>query len=530
LNQRKTQTRTFWQNEFKLTSQDVELISNRILEENNVLLLKEIALLLIQRYCDIEEQELLARQEGKLYQPKEHYELDDKVLFPQLGFQLGTVKQVRPGNHPDYDAFSIIEVQFKENSPLRAFVADFEYDHFLNRDADSALSDLQGIMQPDEIYQTHRTTIQARIRGSLNSNDDFIRFQDRYFLVDLLPDFQEGLFNIADAAIDINDGPLPVDNLIEQMGLAQDGEISEIIRFSVNCRLAADKRFDDVGPTNEVLWYLNRLEPIEIFEQPSRLQIQAVEYNADLFNQELYDLLADIDDDATYPEDIPEIGDEADFVTIALSYPYLRTGTLPLTPKTATFFPSSKFNPVLVEFIDGRTGDTFNGWVVNKYNYIFGLEDWYKKYNLPVGIFITLQRTETPQQVIIQFDTVRGQRDWIRQALVNNNIMAFRMNTGSIGYSYDELMMIGDDNQARTDQLWGRYKESKISVFETLCNVFPELAKLSPQSTVHAKTLYTAVNMVQRVGPGPIFHELISQPCFVDMEHGYWSFNPKLKE
>jgi hypothetical protein len=51
---------------------------------------------------------------------------------------------------------------------------------------------------------------------------------------------------------------------------------------------------------------------------------------------------------------------------------------------------------------------------------------------------------------------------------------------------------------------------------------------LSPQNTVHAKTIYSAVNMVRRCPPGPIFAELVRQPCFISMGENYWRFNASL--
>jgi len=60
--------------------------------------------------------------------------------------------------------------------------------------------------------------------------------------------------------------------------------------------------------------------------------------------------------------------------------------------------------------------------------------------------------------------------------------------------------------------------------------IFPELAKLNPQGTVHAKTLYSAVNVVRRCPPGPIFNELSTHACFIPMGHGYWTYDPSIED
>jgi hypothetical protein len=56
----------------------------------------------------------------------------------------------------------------------------------------------------------------------------------------------------------------------------------------------------------------------------------------------------------------------------------------------------------------------------------------------------------------------------------------------------------------------------------------PELIKISPQGTVHAKTIYSAVNVLRRIAPGPIFALLSTESCFVPMGGGYWTFDAAL--
>ena len=213
-----------------------------------------------------------------------------------------------------------------------------------------------------------------------------------------------------------------------------------------------------------------------------------------------------------------------------LNYPHRRVGTLPLTPKTKPIFPISYYNPVLFEFIDGRTGNTFPGWVVQEHNYVFGLEPWYQKNKLPVGAYITLKRTKNPMQIIVDFQATRAQRDWVRMANVVGNKLTFQMNPASINCQYDDLMVINEADTAKIDAFYIKAEEHGFAIYDLLCNLFPELSKLNPQSTVHAKTLYSAVNVIRRAGPGVIFQELISHPCFVPMNHGYWTFDPSLRD
>ncbi|HXV41615.1 MAG TPA: hypothetical protein VEC96_01010, partial [Anaerolineae bacterium] len=295
--QRKTQTPAYWQSQFTVSNKDVESIYNQILEENRIFKLDDIALTLVRRQCQAEE--LAARsefQQGKLYQPKESYAVGEQIVFPALDFAVGTVKQVRQGNHPVYGAFSVIDVNFENGNTTHEFAANFDQPHPLNLGSAQTLANLQGLMSPEEIYQTYKDFIRPKVKAVLEANHDFVSFHDQYFLRDLLPDFHEGLFNIADAAIDINNGPLSVDALIEQMGLAGEQDITDVLRFSVSYRLANDERFDDVGPTGQVLWYLERIEPPEAHHPPRRLQVANHQpYDASLFDDDLQALLAEID-------------------------------------------------------------------------------------------------------------------------------------------------------------------------------------------------------------------------------------------
>jgi hypothetical protein len=531
--QRKTQTPAYWQSQFTVSNKDIEFIYNQILEANRVFTLDEIALTLVRRQCQAEE--LAARsefQQGKLYQPKENYTVGEQVVFPALDFAVGTVKTVRPGQHPVHGTFNVIAVSFDNGGVMREFATNFDHPHPLNLDSNQSLASLQGLMSSEEIYQTYGDDfIRPKVEAVLANNNDFVKFHDQYFLRDLLLDFHEGLFNIADAAIDINNGPLSVDALIEQMGLAEGQDITDTLRFSVSYRLANDERFDDVGPTGQVLWYLERIEPSEAHHAPRRLQVDPGQsYSVNSFDEDLKALLAEIDDEATLPEDVPAIGPDTQSVTIVLNYPHRRVGTLPITPKTQSFFPTSYYNPVLFEFIDGRTGDVIPGWAVLNDKYVFGLEEWYTKNKLPVGAYINIKRTDNPMRVIVDYQTIRAQRDWVRTATVSGSKLVFQMSKEAISGKYDELMIIAESNPVQIDTLWLNALEKKLSIYDILCQVFPELSKLNPQSTVHAKTLYSAVNIIRRAGPGPIFQELVKHRCFIPMKNGYWIYDPNLRD
>jgi hypothetical protein len=530
LAQRKTQTPQYWQEKFKVSDQDIEAIYHQFLERGRPIALDDIALFIIKRHCDAEELEARSElQQGDLYQPKQSYQVDQKLVFAPFNFAVGTVVSTRQGRHPEHGPFTVIGVDFGDNSPVREFVTDFKQDHPLNAAPEQSLASLQGLMPPEEIYTTYQDSIRPKIKSALTNNPDFVEFHGNYFLRDLLPEFHEGLFNIADAAIDINNGPLSIDALIEQMGLVEEGqEINDVMRFSISYRLANDERFNDVGPSGQVLWYLQRMAPPEVQHQPRRLQAGEQVYNPDLFDEDLRQLLSEIDDELTRPEDIK--APETNQITVVLNYPHQRVGTLPLTPKTQPFFPMSYYNPVLFEFVDGRTGNTFPGWTILEHKYVFGLEKWYKKNKLPVGAYVIIKPTRNPMQVVVDYESTRTQRDWVRMANVVGYKLAFQMSQAAIGSKYDELMIFGEASTSNIDSLWINAEERNISIYNLMCDIFPELSKLNPQSTVHAKTLYSAVNVVRRASPGVIFQHLSTHRCFIPMNHGYWVYDASLRE
>ncbi len=55
--------------------------------------------------------------------------------------------------------------------------------------------------------------------------------------------------------------------------------------------------------------------------------------------------------------------------------------------------------------------------------------------------------------------------------------------------------------------------------------VFRELAKVNPQASVHAKSLYSAVNVIRRLPPGPIFAELVTHSYYEHVGDLYWKLN-----
>ena len=164
-----------------------------------------------------------------------------------------------------------------------------------------------------------------------------------------------------------------------------------------------------------------------------------------------------------------------------------------------------------------------NGWVVHEHKYVYGLDRWYKEHDIPVGAYIRVEQTKDPLTFIIDYEPRRMKREWIRVAKVVEGKLTFEMQKRPISCQYDELMVMGEDKPTEVDSFWVVAEETEKPISEVIREVFPELAKLSPQGTVHAKTAYSAINVVKRCPPGPIFAELCTQGRFKPVGDGYWT-------
>jgi hypothetical protein len=232
----------------------------------------------------------------------------------------------------------------------------------------------------------------------------------------------------------------------------------------------------------------------------------------------------EIDDEMTALT-VPSTGGGISSATIVLTYPHRRVGTIPLTSKTEGLFPKGDTKRMMITLIDGRTGKQMLGWVVRQHKYVYGLEEWYGKNELPVGAYIKLERTDDPLAIVVDYLRRPRKREWIRVATVVGGQLTFTMQMRSIGCEYDELMVLGEDDPTAIDSLWMQGEENGKPISGVMRQVFPELAKLNPQGTVHAKTLYSAINVQKRCPPGPILAELAHIPCFLAVGDGYWIYD-----
>lgn len=506
--QRKTQTAEYWQG-FVLSPADREFLHNLLLDAEQPIPTAALAEALIGEHCRREESALRAELgRGVIYQPKKRFAIGDTVLFPALDFRLGTVTEVRPGRNPEYGEFEVIAVDFGPDRRPREFAAGLTAPHKLNVSTPELL--ISGSAEPPaRLLTTVAATLPAALRTQLAQHRDFAVFEDRWLLRSQLAEIHVGHLNIAEAAIEMRGAPVETPALLAELELP--AEIRpDILAFSLNSALNADDRFDQVGPGDKRCWILRRMEPAEALETPLALRYTPIPYDRNLVAHDLLQVEWELDDE--WSDDIiaePAAARAAlPTTTLLLTYPHLVSGTLPLNKHTRPFFPQGRGERTIVTLIDGRWGQRFTGWVVHAGRYVAGLRPWFEQHKLPAGAYIVLERRDQSGEIVVDFKPKRMRREWMRKAQVVDGKIDIQLRKGEVACEYDETMIIGDERPDEIARLRAAPAFAERPLDQIVYEIFIDLAGLSQSGSVHAKTVYSAVNLVRRCPPGPIFATL----------------------
>jgi len=525
-----TATEQYWTEQFEITDEDIEHIFTVFLEDETPLSSREIAQRVIQYRLDQEAQTLRRQIErGQIFQPKDTYQIGQTLVFPVFGYRAGEVIAERPGNNPEQGEFTVIRVNF-DDGDSREFASGLNAPHQLNLETplDAKHEALSGI-DTEALFQDYGDDIIYLLEERLRNEPDVVYFAGRWFLKSLLASINIAHLHLAEAVLVMHDGgPLDTESILEEIDLPQ--EINPRLQaFSLDYALFHDERFDEVGPAGQVLWYLRASEPEEVRSVPDHLIYEPIEYSWQLLTDELIALEQEIDDELS---NLRSPAKPADSVTFSLNFPHRRMGTLPLNSQLRQLFPTAYEAPrVLMTLIDGQTNEEMRGWVVREYRYVYGLAEFYRRHKLPVGAYITVRRTDDPSRVEVDFMSHRPRTEWIRLVVPSSdNRLLFENHKRLIGAEYDELMVLGADDLKGVDAMWMPTANPKRSLQDLIRDLTTELVRLTPQHTVHAKTLYSAVNVVRRCPPGPIFAALVARPEFEHVGGPYWRVAPALSK
>jgi hypothetical protein len=497
---------------FKLEDQDLDFLYNNLLELEMPQTLQELAHALIAERIHKEKETLKNQQTagGRVYQPKDHYTVGQKLTFPALEWQTGTVDVVRPGVNPEMPDFEVIRVDFDKSTP-REFAAGLA-EHKLNRPVEINFDDK--LLNPHHVYQMYGAVITKALDDHINANPDLVRIAGRWFPRALLVDVNIGHLNLAEAVLDeAGGGPLATKTLLDQIELPTDVNL-KLTEFSLNLALQEDQRFDEVGPAGEVLWFLKRLEPEWVRNVPHYLRYNQQAYDRKVLTPDMLALEAMLDDELSQ---LPFSDGDLDDVVFSLIYPHLKAGTLPLSERMARLFPTAYEAPrIRFTFNDVDTGEKFPGWVVRQNHYIYGLQDWYASAGLIPGSLIHIRRGKIPGEVEIHAEKRRSNREWIRTMLVGaDGGIVFAMLKQMVSASFDERMVIAIPDPADLDVFWEQPSRQKAPLEKVILDMLREMAKLNPQGHVHAQELYAVVNAIRRCPPGPMLAILATRPWFV---------------
>jgi hypothetical protein len=510
----------YWQT-LEITKKDIEFLYSYLLDKETPLPLDRLAEALVAERIKAEEKRLKEKQreKGQIYLPEKIYEVGEKIQFPAMNWVSGEITDVRKGNNPELPELKVMTVTL-ENGQTKAFANNLQ-DHALN-DLNVFQED-QDAQDPKEIIDNFGDLITGKLEEKLEENKDLVRIGPNWFPKSLLIEFNVGHLNLAEAVLDMNDGgPLPVDDLLEQIDVDSD-DPHELLQFSLNYALQEDSRFDEVGPRGIVLWFLNRLEPEPVREKPLQLKSEPIEFNYGILTEDMLVAEQRIDDELVQTNEDYIKKQPGKEVLVTLNYPHWRVGSIPLTYYTRPFFPTALETPRVKFTLIDAEGEEISAWVVRPYDYVYGLRDWYEEQELMPGNLIRIKHGKKPGEVLIQPEKKRTNREWVKTLLIGaDGGIVFAMLKQMITADFNERMTIAVPSTDVLDELWQRRENNQHPLKKDMVNMMNELAKLNPQGHVHAVELYAALNCLRRCPPGLVFSTLASTPDFVSVGDLYF--------
>jgi len=496
-----------------LTEDDIEALYHHLLEVETPLTIMELVSVLVENRLVRERRaaEKKRSEGGKPYLPRELYDVGEKIVFPHLEWQLGVVSNVRNARDYSESGYKVIEVEF-EDGQKKEFATGLE-NHQLN--ILPSVDEDDPLLSPNAVFENYGIDIAEKVREVLDSHDDFVYIAGRWFPRALLVEVNVGNLNLSEALLDMaGGGPLSTPEIMAEVDLPE-GVNKKLAEFSLDLALQEDPRFDEVGSAGQVAWFLKRMEPEDVQHTPLYLRYQPLEFSRENLSEQMVELERRLDDEFS-PGLVFDSSDDAEAI-VTLIFPHWRAGTLPLSPRLAKYFPTAYESPrVQFNLIDGDSGKEFPGWVVLKERYVYGLRDWYMDIGIMPGGKIILKRGDNPGELIVRTEPHRSAKEWVRTALVGaDGGVIYAMLKQPVFTTYDDWMMITmPADTTALDLAWKKRERSPLPFEQVVVDTLRDLAKLNPQSHVHAAELYSAVNVVYRCPPGPILSLLSSRSWF----------------
>lgn len=518
-----TQTPNYWVDQFRLEPADIEHISQVLLESETPLSAEELALIVMRYRVQQDVGSGPRKIEGaRLYRPSESYKVGETLHLSAFDGAGGKVLSVRSGQNPEVGSFDVITVELDRGGQLD-LAAGLSAEHALNNVEPEDDEDAEAVdRSPEELFIDFGGYIADVLEESLTEYPELVKLAGRYFPKALLAEVNVGQLHLAEALLDMSGGgPMAANDLIEELGISLEAN-PRLAEFSLNYALEKDERFDEVGPAGQVLWYLKRMEPEEVQTPPSILVYQTVNYDPERLPSELADLEHEIGDEHSRLPCPRER--RPDSVTLTLIHPHVQAGTLPLTPQLRRMFPTAYEAPrVRFTLVDAASGEEIPAWVVRSHGYVYGLAGWFVERAVPIGAYLSVSRTGEAGKVAVQLAQRKNPRmEWVLQCSVNEHHIGFETVNQRIGYDYDETMLITVADPAALASLAAYHAQRKTTIDRLVEEILRGLAAGTPNGNVHARTLYSAVNLLRRCPPGPIFAALAGSPQIEHSAGPYW--------
>ncbi len=524
-----SQTEAFWRDEYQVGEDDLDLATSLILEAGKPQGADVLAAAIMMRRVKREQQALTQMAaRGELYQPKNAYEVGQILVFSARGFEAGEVVEVRDGYNPKYGEFSVIKVRLEEEDAEQEFASAFPYEHPLNRPEQQLLGGTDPNLSVEDLVAACLPYVRDRLMATLENDDEFMRFEDDWYLQELLPEVGEGYLNLAEALIYEQNEPLPVAAILEKLDLAE-GTSPAAQVFALNRALANDDRFDDVSLDDEPLWYLRQLEPAAVHMRPPMMQDPVRTEGGEFICLSMLDLVEEIGDEL---DDIPGmLFRELDEITFDVIFPHLYAGTMPATLQLLRRLsvPRGKHHARLT-LVDSDLGKEYRVWLVPDEGYICGLDAWYEDVGMCVGAQVEVAVADEPLTIELSVQrSKRSRSEFLRAAIVEDDRLTLQMQRASLPVEVDRnsVVYVPDADQIAALMLFDRTQ--RLSLAEIVYHAFEELAKLGAGGTVHAKSVYATVNLMRRCGSVPVFQELTRRACYDPVGNGEWAFEPAKK-
>ena len=518
-----------WAYSFSISADDIENITNLLLEKETPLSSVELAAEIIRTREDEERQRQAQEYNGtKVYRPAESYRVGDRLTFSLLNYATGRVVSIRAGRSTDLSPITVAEVEFDDyrqqsSDATREFVTDYDNHHPLN---DITLNRHPSQIEADytyvDILHDPNIDIVDQVNDALERNPDLVRLAGTWFVRELLLEVDIGHLHLAEAVLDMHEGgPLATEHILREIGGLGDAPLPLQV-FSLNYSMNQDERFDEVGPAGTVLWHLTRLLPRLVREVPDILRCKPIHIDRDLLTREMLQLEYDLDDEHS-PVTSPRPEDE---VSLTLIYPHRRVGTLPINSETKYVFPAAKTPRIAITIVDALDKQEFPCWVVHEFKYVVGLAPLYQKHHLPVGAYVYLNPTGDKSRIEIEFDTYRPRSEWIPVVeRLDGNQLRCQTAKRAIGADYDEMIIVGVSSLPEVDSLGKELEAKRVPLALLLRGLVRELSRQNPQETVHSKVLYSTLNVLRRCPPGPMFATLLTNPDFEYVGGNYWKLS-----